>query len=69
MIATQQQFITNENGEQIAIIIPIKKYEELMEAMEELEDIKDFDEANNSNETPIPFEKAIKQIEAKRNAL
>jgi len=53
------QFITNEKGERIAVIISIEDYEEIIEAIEDLADIRAFDEAKASGEVPIPFEQAM----------
>lgn len=69
MTAEKLQYITDEKGAHVAIIIPIDKYNRMLEALEELEDIRDFDKAMASNEKPIPFEQAIKEIETKRDGL
>lgn len=61
------QFVIDSNGEKLAVILPIKDYQKLLEALEELQDIKAYDEAkkNNTGER-IPMEEAFKMIEAKR---
>jgi|HubBroStandDraft_6_1064221.scaffolds.fasta_scaffold260873_2 PHD/YefM family antitoxin component YafN of YafNO toxin-antitoxin module len=61
------QFITNEKGERIAVIVSIEDYEEMIEALEDLADIRAIDEAKASNETPIPLEQALAEIERERN--
>ena len=60
------QFLTNEKGERIAVVIGIEEYEKLLEELEELEDIRAFDEAEASGETPIPFDQAIAEIKRSR---
>ena len=35
-MATQKQFIVNEDGEKTAIILPIEEYQELLEDIEDL---------------------------------
>lgn len=60
------QFLTNEKGEKVAVVISIEEYEELLQELEDLEDIRAYDEAIASGETPIPFEKAIAEIERSR---
>jgi len=60
------QFLVNEKGEKIAVVIGIQEYEKLLEQLEELEDIRAFDEAEASGETPIPFDQAIAEIERTR---
>ncbi|MBW6480736.1 MAG: hypothetical protein K0B37_15005 [Bacteroidales bacterium] len=62
------QFVTDDHGNKLAVILPIKEYNKMMEDLEELEDIKLYDEAKKSNEPSIPIDEAFKMIEAKRNA-
>ena len=60
------QFLVNEKGEKVAVVIGIREYERLLEELEELEDIRAFDEAETSGETPIPFDQAIAEIKRSR---
>ncbi len=57
------QFLVNEKGEKVAVVIGIKEYEKILEDLEELEDIRAFDEAEASGETPMPFDQAIARTE------
>ena len=57
---TDIQFVTNQQGEKVSILLPIKEWDSLMEKLEMLEDVKAFDEAIALNEEPIPFEEAKK---------
>jgi len=59
------QFITNEKGERIAVIVSIEDYEEMIETIEDLLDIRAIDEARASGEVPIPLEQAM--AENRRN--
>ena len=60
------QFLTNEKGEKIAVIIGIAEYEKLLEELEELWAIREFEEAKASGEVPVSFEEAIERIEGQR---
>ena len=60
------QFLTNEKGEKVAVVIGIEEYEKLLEELEDLEDIRAYDEAVASGESPIPFEQAIAEIKRSR---
>jgi hypothetical protein len=60
------QFLTNENGEKIAVVITIEEYAKILEELEELEDIRAYDEAKASGEVPIPFQQALDEIERDR---
>ncbi len=60
------QFLTNEKGEKVAVVISISEYERILEELEELDDIRAYDKAKASGETPVPFDEAIARIERNR---
>ena len=60
------QFLVNEKGEKVAVVIDIQEFEKIREALEELEDIRAFDEAEASAEVPIPFDQAVAKIRHSR---
>lgn len=60
------QYITNEQGNKIAVVIALAEYERIIEKLEMLADIKAYDRVKQRNEPSIPYDKAIKQIEANR---
>jgi PHD/YefM family antitoxin component YafN of YafNO toxin-antitoxin module len=62
----ERQFVVNERGEKIAVMISIEEYEKILEDLEDLDDIREFDEAKASGETPIPFDEAVDRIERNR---
>ena len=53
------QFLTNEKGERIAVVISVEEYEKLLEELEDLEDVRAIEEAKASGETAIPLEQAL----------
>jgi PHD/YefM family antitoxin component YafN of YafNO toxin-antitoxin module len=53
MLIINPQYITDNTGKKISVVLPMKDFKALMEELEELEDIKLYDEA-------------FKMIEAKR---
>jgi PHD/YefM family antitoxin component YafN of YafNO toxin-antitoxin module len=61
------QFITNDSGKKLAVILPIKEYEQMIEAIEEAEDIKLYDSVKIKNESSINIETAFKKLDAKRS--
>ena len=69
MGALKQQFIEDNQGQRIAVLLPIDEYNKMLAQLEEMEDIKAYDAAKASDDETIPFEQAIKEIEAKRNDL
>ena len=61
-----RQFVVNERGEKIAVVISIEEYEKILEELEDLEAIREYEEAKASGETPVPFDEAIARIERNR---
>jgi hypothetical protein len=53
------QFLTNEKGERIAVVISIEEYEALIEKLEDAQDIIAVEETKASGEIPIPLEQAL----------
>lgn len=66
MLAVHPQYITDNNGKKLSVILPIKEFKAIIEELEELEDIRLYDEAKASNEPSVPIDEAFKMIEAKR---
>lgn len=62
-----QRYITDEQGNRVAVILNIEQYETLLDAAEELDDIRAFDEAKASGDEAIPFEQAVREIEQGRS--
>ena len=56
------QFLTNKDGEKIAVVISIEEYEKLREQLEELDEIRAFDEAEASGEAAVPFERTVSEF-------
>jgi hypothetical protein len=61
------QFLTDEKGNIISIVIPLEEYKRMMENLEELENIRLFDEVKARNEKSIPFEEYLKRRQKKNN--
>ena len=41
----ETQFLTDEKGNRTAVVLPIKKYNKLIEKLEDLDDVRLYDEA------------------------
>ena len=63
MSTNKEQFVIDESGNKTAVLLEVKRYVELLEAQEELESIRAYDDAKASNDEPIPFAQAVKEIE------
>jgi PHD/YefM family antitoxin component YafN of YafNO toxin-antitoxin module len=62
-----KQFLTNEEGERTAVVLPIGEYEELMERLEDAEAIKEADEAlgelERGEDEVVPIQQALREIQ------
>jgi PHD/YefM family antitoxin component YafN of YafNO toxin-antitoxin module len=54
------QYITNEDGERVSVIIPVSEYEQIIQELENIEDVRLFDEAKKSKEPSMPFDEYVK---------
>ncbi len=68
MLTIHPQYITDNTGKKISVVLAMKDFKAILEELEELDDIKLYDEAKKSNEPSIPLDDAFKMIEAKRKA-
>lgn len=60
------QFVTDDSGNKLAVILPIKEYNRMLDDLEELEDIKLYDEAKKGKQEFIDAEQAFNEIEEAR---
>ena len=58
-----KQYITNDEGKKVAVILPIKDYKMMIEDLEALDDIRLYDEAKESKQEFIDAETAFREIE------
>jgi hypothetical protein len=64
----ETQFLTDEKGNRIAVLLPIKKYNKLIEKLEDLEDVRLYDEAKREDDGyRISFEDYVKSRESKKS--
>jgi hypothetical protein len=69
MTPTETQFVTDEAGQRIAVLIGLDRYHQLLEAIEEIDAIQAYDNAKANGGEAIPFEDATREIERKRKAV
>ncbi|NCO32219.1 hypothetical protein GW891_05685 [bacterium] len=63
----KENFVVDNSGKCIAVMLPIKEYDKIREDLEELEDIRAYDAAKVKNEPVIPLREAIKLRKQKKN--
>jgi len=63
MANIKEQYLVDDDGKRIGVVLDIKKYKRLLQALEELESIRAYDAAKASGDEAIPFEEAVAEIE------
>ena len=66
MTIRPEQFVVDKEGNRVGVVLNIEDYQKLLADAEELESIRAFDAAKASGEKPIPFERAVAEIEARQ---
>lgn len=66
MILFKERYVTDENGNRVAVLLDMEDYRKLLEDLDILESIRAYDAAKASGDRPIPFEDAIAEIEHER---
>lgn len=64
----ETQFITDDQGKKLAVILPITEYQKILADLEEVADIKLYDEVKARNEETIPFNEYLKNRKQRKNA-
>ena len=67
MGAIKEQFIEDDKGKKVAVILPISEYNEILEKLDELEDIRLYDKVKAKNEVADTLEMYIAK-RRKKNA-
>jgi hypothetical protein len=62
------QYITDNNGKKLSVVLPLKDYKRMLEELEELEDVRMYDEVKSKKEESIPFEQYLKQRKKNKHA-
>lgn len=63
----KEQYVVNERGDRVGVLVGWKYYRHLLEEIEELEAIRAYDVAKSRNGKPVPFKQAIDEIKRKRH--
>ena len=63
MLKIHEEYVVDGDGKKKAIVVSMTEWQKILEALEELDDIKAYDAAKSKPSNPIPFEKAIEEIQ------
>jgi len=55
------QYITNEDGKKVSVVLPMDEFAQIMEELDELEDIRLYDEAKKDEQSYISLDEYVRQ--------
>jgi len=64
--AINEQYVMDQKGDPVSVILNIDIYRKILEELEELAAIRAYDAAKSSGDEAISFEQAIEEIEQMR---
>ena len=59
------QYITDEDGKKVSVVISLTEFEQILEQLDELDDIRLYDESKTDQEPATPFDEYVNQHFAK----
>ncbi len=66
MVDIHPQYITDNSGNKLSVVLAMEEFKNIMQELEEFEDIRLYDKAKLDNEPSIPIDEAFEMIEANR---
>lgn len=64
----KEQFITDNKGKKISVVLPLSDYKKMQEELDELEDIRLYDEVKARKEARISFHEYLAQRKKRKHA-
>ena len=65
-MSSAPQFLTDGEGNRVAVVIDLATYRKMLEDLEDLEDIRAADAARAEDPEGLPFDEAVAEIERER---
>ena len=66
MLSRKEQYLVDEKGNRVGVVLDIGDYQKILDELEELESIRAYDAAKSAGDEAIPFEEAVAEIERTR---
>ena len=66
MVNAKKRYVTDDQGNRIAVLLEVEEYRRLLDALEELDSIRAYDTAVAVREDAIPFDKAVEELKRDR---
>ncbi|MCI5132921.1 MAG: hypothetical protein D3904_15755 [Candidatus Electrothrix sp. EH2] len=68
MLTIHPKYVVDSKKQPTAVLIPFSDWEKVLADLEELDDIRAYDQAKNTSQKSIPFEQAVREIQAEHDA-
>lgn len=62
-MSVQEEYLVDEAGNRKAVVLPLDAWQQIKEELEELDDIRAYDEARAQPSEPVPFERAMREVD------
>ena len=62
MSGVKQQFVVDDEGRKVAVLLDIDEYHALLDALEETETARAYDAAKASGDPSVPFDEAVAML-------
>jgi len=66
MANVKERYVTDGQGNRVAVLLEVEEYRRLLDALEELESIRAYDTAVAVRDDAIPFDKAVEELKRDR---
>ena len=64
MLQIHPEYIVDASAQRRAVVLPLDEWERIVDELDELEDIRLFDQARETADEEVPFDQAMREIEA-----
>jgi len=64
MVTLHPEYIVDAEQHRKSVLLPLAEWQRVIEELEELEDMRAFDAAKAGDQEAIPFEQAVREIQA-----
>ncbi len=63
----KEQFVVDEQGNRVSVVLDIEDYRRMLEELEELASIRAYDAAKATKDEAIPFDQAVEELERRKS--
>ncbi len=68
MLTLHPKYVVDSKKQPTAVLIPFSDWEKVVAELEELDDIRAYDKAKAASQKSIPFDQAVREIQAEYDA-